>query len=162
VKRTLVDTSGGLVDAVVGCRSWVWTAEAGVVALYSIFMREIVWPNRGPLKSKCECFSRNPSRQRPVVFADWSHPCTCGIYAWKTPHPAAPALRLVHGEVALWGDVHEHEFGYRAEYAQPLSLFVDDLMSDAARLRAELAALEYGVPLVNMRAEDHYDFYATA
>jgi hypothetical protein len=48
-----------------------------------------------------------------------------GIYAYKK---AADFLKShsegldIYGEVALWGDVIEHELGYRAQFAQIVSL----------------------------------------
>src|SRR5438105_6740948 len=40
----------------------------------------------------------------------------CGIYASKTP----TEFRL-SGQVAIWGVIHEHKNGYRAQYAYPIS-----------------------------------------
>lgn len=58
--------------------------------------------------------------------------CTCGVYAYKTKQQLLNALQLdlrtwtlngldgvVIGTVALWGDVHEHEHGWRGEWAYP-------------------------------------------
>lgn len=53
-----------------------------------------------------------------------------GIYAFKSIHGArilgasyaSCSDQIVMGRVALWGDVIEHQRGYRAQYAKPLSL----------------------------------------
>lgn len=45
--------------------------------------------------------------------------CVCGIYAVKQQ---CINYGTVCGEVALWGRVIEHEFGYKSQYAYPLSL----------------------------------------
>lgn len=56
-----------------------------------------------------------------------------GVHAWKSPHKALTYLMqftggdgasveaMAIGRVALWGTVVEHERGYRAQYAKPLS-----------------------------------------
>lgn len=47
-----------------------------------------------------------------------------GIYALKDPWQLMwlPDRSLAVGRVALWGWVYEHERGYRAQYAYPLSI----------------------------------------
>jgi hypothetical protein len=56
---------------------------------------------------------------------------TIGVHAWKTKRAALEYLRLarlgVVGRVALWGEVVEHETGYRAQYAKVVSLDYADL-----------------------------------
>lgn len=48
-----------------------------------------------------------------------------GVYAYKTAKDFltnhAEALH-VYGRVALWGDIIEHELGYRAQFAKIISL----------------------------------------
>lgn len=49
----------------------------------------------------------------------------CGVYAYKKLRDFLSAHSYdldVYGQVALWGDVIEHELGYRAEYAKVISL----------------------------------------
>jgi hypothetical protein len=52
----------------------------------------------------------------------------CGIYAYKTPSHALENLdRFFYrgsflGKVHLWGVVQKHQFGYRAQFAYPVSL----------------------------------------
>lgn len=49
----------------------------------------------------------------------------CGVYAYKKLRDFLSAHSDdldVYGQVALWGDVIEHELGYRAEYAKVISL----------------------------------------
>lgn len=51
----------------------------------------------------------------------------CGIYAYKDPDSLLSTswtddLKLVAGQVALWGRVHEHERGWRAQFAYPVRL----------------------------------------
>lgn len=52
-----------------------------------------------------------------------------GVHAWKSSHKALGYLfgfaddagAMIIGKVALWGEVIEHERGYRAQYAKPVS-----------------------------------------
>lgn len=47
-----------------------------------------------------------------------------GYYAAKSEHSALLRYyqgKIITGTVALWGEIHEHEKGYRAEYAYPLT-----------------------------------------
>lgn len=136
VRTTLVETPDGFVDAVVGYRTWKWYADEGIVTLESVFTAGVTWPTDKPLEMECLCAQRGA-------------PCTCGVYAWRDWHPVPDVLGLIHGEVALWGIFHEHEFGYRAEYAKPVAFYVAETMARTQRLRVELAALEYKVPLVH-------------
>lgn len=48
----------------------------------------------------------------------------CGVYAYKKARDFLKAHGDLHiyGKVALWGDVIEHELGYRAEFAKITSL----------------------------------------
>ena len=45
--------------------------------------------------------------------------CSCGIYGVK--YPDEKITNTISGEVALWGKMIEHQLGYRATYAYPLS-----------------------------------------
>jgi hypothetical protein len=49
-----------------------------------------------------------------------------GIHAFKKAHEVVrqynPGPRVVYGTVALWGEVIEHEMGYRAEFGRVHSL----------------------------------------
>ena len=64
--------------------------------------------------------------------------CECGLWAYKTQ--AAFEINFqwadadVIGEVALWGKVIEHRYGWRAQYAYPLRLWSD--VPEAAQLAA--------------------------
>lgn len=77
-----------------------------------------------PEKAKCVKYD---SHDAPVAM------CACGWYAVKQRAaleaearytPQNDDLCLLIGQVALWGRVIEHEKGYRAEYAYPVSLTV--------------------------------------
>jgi hypothetical protein len=54
----------------------------------------------------------------------------CGIYAYKTADHALENINRFFyrgtflGKVYLWGVVHKHRFGYRAQFAYPASLTI--------------------------------------
>ena len=92
-------------------------------------------------------------------------PCTCGIYAYKEKprllgeirvtygRPLAPpvsGLRLVYGEINLWGKVIEHEDGYRAQYGYPKRLWC----TPAIEPLAGWIGYVYGVPCEVMPSGD--------
>ena len=52
--------------------------------------------------------------------------CTCGFYAFRDGSQL-DKYAPVHGAVLMWGTVVEHEFGYRAEFAQLESLFFPEI-----------------------------------
>jgi hypothetical protein len=74
--------------------------------------------------------------------------CSCGIYATHKLHDPGSAWRSgpqyarhVVGAVALWGRVVEHEWGYRAQYARPVSLLEG--------FGVETVADAYGIPVLS-------------
>lgn len=98
---------------IVGWRAW----EMGSGCLRSLVVTSTIWQPNGIIKG-------NPGIKSPY------YPLYEGIYAFKTEaqalnlfheYPYAPSNYVV-GTVELWGEVHEHENGYRAQYAQPLEL----------------------------------------
>lgn len=91
--------------------------------------------------------------------------CTCGIYAYKEKprllgeiritygRPLAPpvsGLRLVYGEINLWGKVIEHEDGYRAQFGYPKRLWC----TPAIEPLAGWIGYVYGVPCEVMPSGD--------
>lgn len=112
---------------VVGWRSWNWDGSAlrGVYAL---------WPS-AEFEASCRHCEKVPS---------WDH--ACGIYAGKTPddvHAFYSGSSIV-GRVELWGNVIEHEHGYRASHARITALWVDDPRR-ADRIRAAYPSLAVSV-----------------
>jgi hypothetical protein len=51
---------------------------------------------------------------------------------------------MVCGKVALWGDVVEHDFGYRAEFAYPVELWAHE---NSDPMTVMMLELKYGVPV---------------
>jgi hypothetical protein len=142
-------------EAIVAWRAWKIVEDEGGVALSSIIY-EAIWPYRRALVSGC--------KGGGCLAARWpmlEH--SCGIHAVKS---AAEAVRFplsweglrfsapqvseeyVIGKVSLWGQVTEHERGFRAERAYPYELV---LAPSQARL-APLLASAYAVDVMVDRA----------
>lgn len=78
------------------------------------------WPAGVPLQARHNIVGQ--SGERLSLHHDGAavpQDCICGIYAVKDP---LKTIGMVMGRVALWGQVHVHQNGYRAEYAYPLSI----------------------------------------
>jgi transcriptional regulator with XRE-family HTH domain len=127
-------------EPVIGWRCWFTLPEEAL--LRPIFMRGIVWTPREALEARCPEQLHQPP-------ADG---CRCGV--WAVCHPKLldevnwivnpPQDReplpgvVVVGQVALWGQVTEHERGWRASRAYPTHLYAftkDDALARALRER---------------------------
>lgn len=130
----------------VGWRLWSLSGPD----LYSITNsgRHELWLGCEPLPAHCnkpETAHRAPDEE-----------CNCGIHAAKKietlfAYAYGPtwSVGTVIGKVALWGEVHEHEFGYRASYAYPQELFVSPELSVSER---EALSAHYRVPVHGLDA----------
>ena len=91
--------------------------------------KDTIYVPREKIEARCEQ-EDHCEQQAPHLT------CTCGIYAYKEKprllreirnKMTAPAiysgLRLVYGEINLWGKVIEHEDGYRAQFGSPRRLW---------------------------------------
>ncbi len=120
---------------VVGWRSWNWDGSA----LRGVYAR---WPS-AELEASCRYCEKVPS---------WGH--VCGIYAAKTPddvHAFHGGSSIV-GRVEMWGDVIEHDRGYRASHARITALWVDDPRR-ADRIRAAYPSVEVSVGSLHLGQE---------
>lgn len=169
-----------VVGPITGYRFWYARWQGNAPVLQSLH-RTTVWPAGGPLQATCQ--------HRPTSLVAWirsrltrfqsTHPspawqCACGIYALRhldeselpdvTPGGCARLVRgigvQVLGGVLLWGRVIQHEKGFRAEYARPLSLARDVPRSRLSRaVECEIEELfdavsrRYGIPLVSRLEE---------
>ena len=109
--------------ALIGWRVWCVVETARGLRLASV-IRDQFWPVEIEAVARCE---------EPHAAPDLH--CCCGIHAAKTPATVRSYLRgrnepatitRVLGRVSLWGQVVEHEQGWRASHAYPLALFVGD------------------------------------
>lgn len=87
-----------------------------------------------------------PSSPSPTKDGHAGH--GCGIYAYKDAETLCRNVRVgvgvanvVVGKVLMWGNVFEHEEGWRSQYGAVHSIFDTDKESD------HLVAKKYGVPL---------------
>jgi hypothetical protein len=144
------------VQPVIGWRVWNAVERAGAVSLSSIYYRAI-WPPGEPLKAEC---ARRRIRIRFLRSTAGSHAapsvgCECGIYALALEEIRMMLREIelqrhcpVFGRVSLWGDVHEHERGWRAALAYPERLYVFRPRASQGSVARLTAGLErYGVPV---------------
>lgn len=113
-------------DPLIGHRCWKYSTRDG--ELRSV-VRGTVWPAGRKLTAEC-------LRPRPEGLPPCEHPpgddCGCGIYAWLEPGDVRRLLHIeplvipVWGSCSLWGRVHVHESGIRAEHAYPYELRVSE------------------------------------
>jgi hypothetical protein len=119
----------------VGWRAWNWDGSA----LRGVYAQ---WPSTR-FEATCSHCETVPS---------WDH--VCGVYAAKRPedvyvfYGGSPIV----GQIEMWGDVIEHENGYRASHARITALWVDDLRR-AERIRAAYPEVEVAVGGFPLRQE---------
>ena len=141
-------------EPIVGWRQWNF--------MYPHFLANLgndtIYVPREKIEARCEQEDHS-EQQAPHL------PCTCGIYAYKEKprllgeiritygRPLAPpvsGLRLVYGEINLWGKVIEHEDGYRAQFGYPKRLWC----TPAIEPLAGWIGYVYGVPCEVMPSGD--------
>lgn len=105
-----------MLNYVVGYRSWnIKKFNTTFYLSPKILVNDnILWPHSRTFVASCY-FPYTSSHIHDVPDIH----CQCGIYANKEDISTWGATT---GSVALWGNVIEHELGYRAQYAYPLSL----------------------------------------
>lgn len=145
---------GTYVEAVVGYRIWKMFGDHGSMFLSSVWHPANWDDTTRQLHSECNCshpVEIETGFKSGGVIRGRATPREhlCGIYAWDRPRTCDHNY-YVAGEVRLWGNVHIHEHGYRAEHAQIAALFSSRSLSPALQKRIELAALTYDVPVVTL------------
>jgi len=129
-----VRTPDGIAE-LVGYKTWsVLHTERGP-RLMSGIKGFVVWEPAVPVLA--HCFPLRDTHRAP----EWS--CSCGVYATKHPQNRR-AFARVGGQVKLWGRVIEHEHGYRAEFAAPISF-----LWAGARVDLDALSAIYGVPILS-------------
>jgi hypothetical protein len=131
-----------------------WLAEMDVLLLKS-YLVAYVWPPKVRTEAFCkgddtpvwpgESIGNAPQScdHDPTVLP--GEYCSCGIYAHKTKQDTQRWMkgrdnRFVYGEVFLWGRVIECDWGYRAQYAYPKSVYIDSRLASLVAKRYELPA----------------------
>lgn len=118
---------------IIGYRSWWLAYDQTEVALCS----RVVWPKREKLVAGCWA-------RYLIAPCDQEVDHHCGIYAYNDRvkvFDQSPASFRVYEEVALWGKVVVHQYGYRAQYAYPSRLYCQ---KDE---KVAMAANVYGIPV---------------
>jgi len=109
-------------------RAWNWTAE-GITSLNgSLWTPKVAFeatcPNHDDLRSMQAAATTEAAREfwqsKSHVVPDPG--CTCGMYAGINMQHLIDInyiQRGIHGEVHLWGRLHRHTLGWRAQFAYP-------------------------------------------
>lgn len=128
-----------VVEPIVGYRSWLAerrSSHPSSLRLTSSFGRDSWEPGEAKV-AQCGNYrifkedratrgiscSESPSRSKLG-----HHGFGCGIYAYKDPcraaayHDPARFGSSVWGEILMWGNVYEHEHGFRAQFAIPSAI----------------------------------------
>jgi hypothetical protein len=132
-------------EPIVGWRQWNF--------MYPHFLANLgndtIYVPREKIEARCEQYStigtlvlgKDPSEQQAPHLT-----CTCGIYAYKEKPrllreigKTNSGLRLVYGEINLWGKVIEHEDGYRAQFGYPKRLWCTPAIEPLAGLVMSMA-----------------------
>lgn len=145
------------VNPLVGYRNWAYSNGF----LSSPIATNVIWePNK-----RMECGCRNSSRE---WHKSPSSDCSCGLYAVKEldSNLTIPFLlnlsRHIFGEVYLWGKIIEHDLGYRAQYAYPKRLFLNEYQSPENLLdyNVTLGSLKiYTIPMLVDNINDMFMNY---
>lgn len=111
---------------------------------------DTIYVPREKIEARCE--QKDHSEQQAPHLT-----CMCGIYAYKEKPrllreigKTNSGLRLVYGEINLWGKVIEHEDGYRAQFGYPKRLWC----TPAIEPLAGWIGYVYGVPCEVMPSGD--------
>lgn len=114
-----------------GWRFWKlvgeWAADQFRLALESIAYA-YAWPPREPARATCDYCWPHTSCGAHARGEMAVHNCAGGLYGYKSKQVALDiglsdcGEDAILGRVALWGQVIEHQHGFRAQYAYPLSL----------------------------------------
>lgn len=130
-----LDPIPDFVEPMEAWRVWRVARREDHVVLQSLFAGA-VWEPEVPLVASCAGGHRSrwaPWRKNPDDHPAPELDCRCGIYGVQSVAAARSYLELpplicrddrVIGRVALWGDVVEGPFGWRASHAYPIELFV--------------------------------------
>lgn len=109
------------------------------------------WQKDAASRAACK---GNRHKKNPSPALD----CMCGLYGWSKPRKASDGYgsflfqtNVVNGAVMAWGRVLEYADGFRAEYAKPTALYIENENDWYETRLAELVSESYGIPLVPMK-----------
>ena len=143
-------------EPIVGWRQWNF--------MYPHFLANLgndtIYVPREKIEAHCEQYSTIGTLVLRKDHSEQQAPhltCMCGIYAYKEKprllreiRDSCSGLRLVYGEINLWGKVIEHEDGYRAQFGYPKRLWC----TPAIEPLAGWIGYVYGVPCEVMPSGD--------
>jgi hypothetical protein len=143
-------------EPIVGWRQWNF--------MYPHFLANLgndtIYVPREKIEAHCEPYSTPGTLVLRKDHSEEQAPhltCMCGIYAYKEKprllreiSNTYSRLRLVYGEINLWGKVIEHEDGYRAQFGYPKRLWC----TPAIEPLAGWIGYVYGVPCEVMPSGD--------
>ena len=143
-------------EPIVGWRQWNF--------MYPHFLANLgndtIYVPREKIEAHCEQYSTPGTLALRKDHSEQQAPhliCMCGIYAYKEKPRLLreigkpnSGLRLVYGEINLWGKVIEHEDGYRAQFGYPKRLWC----TPAIEPLAGWIGYVYGVPCEVMPSGD--------
>jgi len=125
---------------------------------------DTIYVPREKIEAHCEQYSTPGTLVLRKDHSEQQAPhltCMCGIYAYKEKprllreiRNIYSGLRLVYGEINLWGKVIEHEDGYRAQFGYPKRLWC----TPAIEPLAGWIGYVYGVPCEVMPSGDGQAF----
>jgi hypothetical protein len=149
-------------EPIVGWRQWNFMHPHFLANLGN----DTIYVPREKIEAHCEQYSTSGTPVLPKDHSEQLVPhlsCTCGIYAYKekprllreirnkmTTPAIYSGLRLVYGEINLWGKVVEHRDGYRAQFGYPKRLWC----TPAIEPLAGWIGYVYGVPCEVMSSGD--------
>lgn len=144
--RVLISVGDAVVNAVVAYRTWTIRTAGGRAILGSRVM-DYSWPQDYEAVAWC------PNRCGLNILPTPGSGCRCGLYGFKHQRQVDNSLSTgfyphIGGEIYMWGHMVEHRSGWRSSHARIAALYVPKLERHLAR--AELAAHQYGVPLVKL------------
>ena len=148
-------------EPIVGWRQWNF--------MYPHFLANLgndtIYVPREKIEARCEQYSTSGTLVLRKDHREQQAPhltCICGIYAYKEKprllreiRNIYSGLRLVYGEINLWGKVIEHEDGYRAQFGYPKRLWC----TPAIEPLAGWIGYVYGVPCEVMPSGDGQAFW---
>lgn len=110
-----------IVGELTGVRAWKAVANHAGPMLRSLVYPEKWLPGQ-TLEAQDAELSDQTFARGPGIYA-FKPSASLGLLNMLVPYLCRNRLNEVMGEVALWGDVREHEAGYRAEFAKITKLY---------------------------------------
>lgn len=145
-------------DPVIGFRSWRIDNDAPILRAR---MTDTAWNKDTPTKATCiPSQFRHMTDKAPLDHEAPNEYCSCGIYGWydSTPlnleefrglPPGDFNDQMIFGTIVVWGRIHFHEFGFKAEYAKPVALTDHNLLrSDGFKETLRQISREYEIPIM--------------